>query len=70
MYKEFVIRDEDAMKELHRALKDSDDLEVPLQLGELGTSIRFVEIHRLDVKTILQNSVQRHNITAQRLAAL
>ena len=57
MYKEFVIRDEDAMKELHRALKDSDDLEVQLKLGELETSIRFVETHRIDMKTILQNSV-------------
>ncbi len=57
MYKEFVRRDEDAMKELHRALKDSDDLEVQLKLGELETSVRFVETHRLDVKTILQNSV-------------
>ena len=70
MYKEFVIRDEDAMKELHRVLKDSDDLEVPLKLGDLETSIRFVETHRIDMKTILQNSVQRNNVTAQRLAAL
>ena len=54
-YKEFVIRDEETMKELHRALKDSDDLEVPLKLGELETSIRFVETHRQDMKTILQN---------------
>lgn len=50
-----MIRDEDTMKELHRVLKDSDDLEVPLQLGELATSIRFVETHRQDMKTILQN---------------
>ena len=55
MYKEFVIRDKNAMKELHRVLKDSDDLEVPLQLGELATSIRFVQTHRQDMKTILQN---------------
>ena len=55
MYKELVKRDEDAMKELHRALKDSDDLKVPLKLGELATSIRFVETHRQDTKTILQN---------------
>ena len=54
MYKEFVICDEDAMKELHRALEDSDDLEVPLKLGELEKSIRFVQTHRLDVKAILQ----------------
>ena len=55
MYKEFVKRDKDAMKELHRVLKDSDDLKVPLQLGELARSIRFVETHRQDMKTILQN---------------
>ena len=55
MYKEFVILDKDAMKELHRVLKDSDDLEVSLQLGELATSVRFVETHRQDMKTILQN---------------
>ena len=55
MYKEFVKRDEDAMKELHHVLKDSDDLEVRLKLGELATSIQFVETHRQDMKTILQN---------------
>ena len=54
MYKEFVICDEDAMKELHRVLKNSDDLEVSLNLGELETSIRFVQTHRQDMQTILQ----------------
>ena len=54
MYKEFVKRDEDAMKELHRVLKDSDDLKVRLNLGELETSIRFVQTHRQDMQTILQ----------------
>ncbi len=55
MYKEFVIRDKDAMEELHSTLKDSDDPEVPLKWGELNKkSIRFVETHRLDVKPILQ----------------
>ena len=53
-YKEFVKNDEDAMSELHRALKQSDELEVPLTLGEWETSIRFVETHRIDMKTILQ----------------
>lgn len=45
---------EDAMRKLHRTLKKSDELEVPLTLGEWETSIRFVETHRLDMKTILQ----------------
>ena len=53
-YKEFVKHDEDAMSELHHALKKSDELEVPLTLGEWETSIRFVETHRIDMKTILQ----------------
>ena len=54
MYKEFVICDEDAMKELHRVLKNSDDLEVQLKLGESERSIRFVQTHRQDMQTILQ----------------
>ena len=55
-YKEFIKYQETtiAQNNLHDALKDSDDLEVPLKLGEEETSIRFVETHRLDVKTILQ----------------
>lgn len=57
MYKEFVKHDEDAMTALHRVLKDSDDLEVPLKLGTSETSIQFVQAHRIDMKTILQNSV-------------
>ena len=53
MYKEFIKRDEAAMKNQHHALKNSDGLEVPLELGELQTSIRFVETHHHDIKTIL-----------------
>ena len=55
-YKEFIKRDETAMKNLHHALKNSDDLEVRLQLGELDTSIQFVETHWVDMKTILELS--------------
>ena len=61
MYKEFVIRDEDAMKELYRALKDSDDREVSLKLGELETSIRFVQTHRQNIKTTLQGSSEKQD---------
>ena len=53
-YKEFVKRDEIALSELHNALKDSDKLEVLLKLGEMETSLRFVETHWQDMKTILQ----------------
>lgn len=53
MYKEFIKREETAMKELHDALKNGAGLEVPLEMGELKTSLRFVETHRQDIKTIL-----------------
>ena len=55
-YKEFVKNDEAALKTVHDLLQDSDDLEIPLQLGEWGTSLRFVETHRQDIKTILQGN--------------
>ena len=55
MYKEFVKNDESAMQDVKDKLTDSDGLEIPLRLGELDTSIRFVETHRQDLKTILQN---------------
>lgn len=32
----------------------TDSLEVPLRLGDLETTIQFVETHRYDVKTILE----------------
>ncbi len=54
MYGEFVKLDESAMQNLNDALKNSDEPEVPLNLGELETSIQFVESHWQDIKTILQ----------------
>ena len=54
MYKEFVKRDEAAMQQLYDILKNVDDLEIPLTLGEWKTSLRFVETHRQDVRSILQ----------------
>ena len=41
------------MKELRDQLMNLDDLEVPVCLGELKTSIRFVEAHLHDLKTVL-----------------
>jgi len=56
MYKEFVKKDEAAMTDLREALLNMDSLEAPLRLGDLETTIRFVEAHLHDMKTIL-NSV-------------
>ena len=57
-YQEFIKRDETAMKDLYHALKDSDHLEVPMELGELETSLRFVRTHWQDMKTILQKQYE------------
>ena len=56
MYQEFIKRDETTMRELHDTLKNSNELVVPLELGEQKTSIRFVERHFYDIKTILELS--------------
>jgi hypothetical protein len=53
-YKEFVKYDESAMETLKSALVNSDQPEVPLRLGELDRSIRFVECHWHDIRTVLQ----------------
>ncbi len=55
-YKEFVKNDEDAMDKLRCALQNSDDLEIALQLRDLDTSLRFVETHRQDIRTILDST--------------
>ena len=54
-YEEFAKKDGDAMKRMYDFLKNSDALEIALQLGELKRSLRFVETHRQDIRTILQN---------------
>lgn len=58
MYKEFVKLDENVMRVLKSALMNSEGPEVSLNLGELKTSVQFVESHWQDIKTILQESDQ------------
>jgi hypothetical protein len=55
-YEEFVIKDDKAMESFRQAIIDSGTAEVPLQLGEWSTSVRFVETHWHDIKTILNIS--------------
>jgi len=54
MYNEFMKHDEGAMETFKNALMNSKEPEVPLRLGELDTSVQFVETHYLDIKTILR----------------
>lgn len=53
MYKEFLKLDQSAMNALAHTLKTSDSPDVSLKLGDLETSVRFVETHFSDIKTIL-----------------
>ena len=54
MYKEFVKRDEDAMENVKDKLVNSNNLKVTLRLGDRDASIRFVETHWEDIRTILK----------------
>jgi hypothetical protein len=53
MYKEFVKRDQEAMERLKDALIRSDDPEIPIQLGDRASTLRFVSTHFNDLKVIL-----------------
>ena len=53
MYQEFVKRDEEQEAKLRHALQNTENLEIPVTLGEWETSVRFVERHWLDMKTVL-----------------
>ena len=54
MYKEFIKSDDDAMHELITELSESDECEIEIRLGEIGSKIRFVEVHFNDLMTILK----------------
>ena len=49
-YKEFVKHDEEAMGSLKNVLINSEDPD----LGKLNISVRFVESHFQDIKTIIK----------------
>ena len=59
-YKYFVKEDIEAMEALKNQLMNSNDLKVSVQLGELETSIRFVETHLLDLKDVLYHYEKEH----------
>ena len=53
MYEEFIKREESSMSEVRKALTDSDELEIPLELGERRARLRFVETHMVDMRVVL-----------------
>ncbi|RKU24417.1 hypothetical protein C6503_00820 [Candidatus Poribacteria bacterium] len=55
-YRTFIKQVPEAMDSLRQRLIDADessDFEIPLKLGDWNTSLRFVERHWLDMKTVL-----------------
>jgi len=61
MYTEFIKNDPEAWDDLKRSFKGMDDLEINLRLGEVDTSIRFVESHRFDLRTVLEETDQLYH---------
>ena len=55
-YQEFIKNDKEAMQEMINLLMVSENLQIPLQLGELNVNLRFVETHWRDIKQILETS--------------
>ncbi len=56
-YKEFIKLDDNAMESLKNVLINSKDTEISLKLGDENASIKFVETHFIDIKTILKNEI-------------
>jgi hypothetical protein len=54
MYTELVKRNESAMEIFMEALMNAEEPEIPIHLGALETSIRFVDTHFSDIKTIIR----------------
>ncbi len=56
-YKEFIIRDSNNAREnLKKLLLNSETSEIGISLGEESSTIRFVEKHWFDLKTVLESS--------------
>jgi len=60
-YDEFIKTDDDVMAGLKVAIVSVEDCEIPISLGEEKTSIRFVETHYQDLKTIIWESFNDKN---------
>lgn len=54
MYKEFVKRDANSMSNLKESIITAEKPEIAVCLGQLQTTIKFVETHFLDLKTIIK----------------
>ena len=55
-YHEFIKTDKNAMQEMIDQLMVSENLQIPMQLGENEANLRFVEKHWRDIKQILESA--------------
>jgi hypothetical protein len=55
-YKEFIKKDDDSLVKLRKLILKSSELELPITLGKEDATIRFVETHLMDLKSIIQLS--------------
>ena len=53
-FNEFVKTDDEIMSELRKEIVSAKDCDIPISLGDEKTSIRFVETHYHDLKTIIE----------------
>ena len=53
-YNEFVKSDGEALGSIKRAMLDADGPEVPVKIGDSTETLKFVEVHFSDLKTILR----------------
>jgi len=56
MYKEFVKRDANSMNSLKKSIMAAEEPEIPVCLGQFEATIKFVETHFLDLKTIINQN--------------
>ncbi len=56
-YKEYVKADENALAALKQSLLDSDGPDISIVIENASTILRFVEVHFIDLKTILNEEV-------------
>ena len=59
MYKEFIKRDDHAMREFKSKLCESEEIEIKIRLGEVKTTVRFIEPHFIDIKQFLREDNKR-----------
>jgi len=64
-YKEFVKNDDAQMELLKKSLLEDHNKEIVLVLGDLSTTVRFVETHLLDIRVALRMTDEKVNDLVQ-----